>query len=166
MHIFYRELSITEGMTVFAQPRHSRLIVGKEASMPKGMALFTAVIEQGRPIKCWKCGCVADRWIFGQHKNEQGRKPTMNLYAVRYPKPTRKNPKPCSELVMMTRDHIIPRAEGGVDDVENLRPGCEICNHARGSNMNKADIAFMEAHPHLVDNMKNVRHKQRKRNTN
>lgn len=154
MYVFYRELTIDEGTEVVAQPRHSRLIVGKEASMPKGLPLFMGLIEKGEQIKCWNCGCVADRWIFGQHRNEQGRKPTMNLYAARYPKPTRKNPRPPHQLVMMTRDHIIPRAEGGVDDVENLRAGCETCNHDRGSNMNKADIAFMEANPHLVDDMR------------
>lgn len=154
MYVFYRELSIGEGVAVATQPRHSRLIVGKEASMPKGLPLFTGLIEKGEPIKCWKCGCVADRWIFGQHRNERGRKPTMNLYAIRFPKPTRKNPNPPHQLVMMTRDHIIPRAEGGVDDVENLRPGCETCNHDRGSNMNAADRAFMAANPHLVDDLR------------
>jgi len=51
---------------------------------------------------------------------------------------------------MMTRDHIIPKSLGGIDSVQNLRPGCEVCNGGRGSKMNKADKKFMTDHPELI----------------
>jgi 5-methylcytosine-specific restriction endonuclease McrA len=52
-------------------------------------------------------------------------------------------------LVMMTRDHIVPVSLGGLNDVENLRPGCETCNGRRKSTMNKEDTEFMEKNTHL-----------------
>jgi len=35
-----------------------------------------------------------------------------------------------------TADHIIPRAHGGGDEPENLRPACQRCNAARGTSPN------------------------------
>lgn len=32
-----------------------------------------------------------------------------------------------------TADHLIPRSEGGTDDLENLRPAHQACNSARGA---------------------------------
>jgi len=32
-----------------------------------------------------------------------------------------------------TADHIIPVAEGGTDDIENLIPACLLCNEKRGT---------------------------------
>lgn len=29
-------------------------------------------------------------------------------------------------------DHIIPEKKGGTDDIENLMPACETCNHYKG----------------------------------
>jgi len=30
-------------------------------------------------------------------------------------------------------DHVIPRSQGGTDDIENLRPACQRCNSKRGN---------------------------------
>lgn len=35
-----------------------------------------------------------------------------------------------------TADHVTPRAEGGDDAADNLRPACGPCNSARGLNPN------------------------------
>lgn len=38
----------------------------------------------------------------------------------------------------MKIDHIIPQSKGGTDDLDNLMPACEICNHYKDShNLNK-----------------------------
>jgi hypothetical protein len=63
----------------------------------------------------------------------------LNLYAA-----------PGGRITMMTRDHIIPRSLGGSDAVQNLRPGCEDCNGARGNALGPAELEFMLANPHLV----------------
>lgn len=147
MMIFYKELSLEEGFEVSRLDKHSRIVAGREVSTAAGIRLYESM--RGTPIKCWRCGCVADRWISCRGQNDHSR-PTLNLFAMFTPRKTRRTPHPIPRLVMMTRDHIIPKSKGGVDDVANLRPGCETCNVARGNNMNAADIAFMEANPQLI----------------
>lgn len=38
---------------------------------------------------------------------------------------------------MMTRDHIIPKIEGGSNDVENSQPMCSTCNGNKSAQMDK-----------------------------
>ena len=147
MFIFYKEVGLEEGFELSLIPRDSRIVAGREVSTASGLALYQSL--RGSPIKCWSCGCEASLWISCRGQNDNSR-PVLNLFAWYTPKKTRKNKRPTPRLVMMTRDHIIPRSKGGVDDIENLRPGCETCNVHRGNNMSAADIAFMEANPHLV----------------
>lgn len=33
----------------------------------------------------------------------------------------------------LTRDHVVPRCQGGTDDVDNMRPAHNLCNTRRGS---------------------------------
>ena len=146
--IFFKELSLEEGFAVADLPKHSRVVGGKEVSLASGIGLYNSL--RGQVIKCWKCGCVADRWVASLGMNDKKSKPVLNLYASRVLPPSKKHPYEISRLVMMTRDHIIPKSYGGMDVVENLRPGCEICNGQRGSNMNKRDLAFMAKNPHLI----------------
>jgi 5-methylcytosine-specific restriction endonuclease McrA len=148
--VFHKELTLREGFLVSELPKRSRLINGREVGLCSGIKLFTAM--QGRPIKCWKCEAVADRWILGKGKNDKLSSPTLNLYATRTVKRKMFGKKRVlQELVMMTRDHIIPKSLGGVDLNENLRPGCEDCNSDRGHAMDEADLLFMANHPHLID---------------
>jgi hypothetical protein len=146
--IFYKELSLEEGFQLAELPKHSRIIAGREVSLASGIELFQHF--RASPIKCWKCGCQADRWVAAKGKNDKISKPVLDLFATKHIPASKKNPA-YSRIVMMTRDHIIPRSMGGVDAVENLRPGCELCNGQRGSNMSKSDMAFMRAHPELIN---------------
>lgn len=36
-------------------------------------------------------------------------------------------------LILMTKDHIIPKSKGGVDHLYNLQTMCENCNHRKGN---------------------------------
>lgn len=134
--IFYKELSIDEGFDVLEKPKHSRLVGGREVSQCSGWSLFKTF--EGRPITCWKCGCAADRWVADKGPRHMG-SPVLNLYGTRH-----------GVLVLMNRDHIIPKSLGGVDDNENLRPACEVCNGGRGNAMTEEDLQFRRDHPHLV----------------
>lgn len=146
MMIFYRELGLEEGFEISKLQKNHRIVAGREVSTASGIMLFESL--RGSPIKCWCCGCVADRWISCVGANDNSR-PTLNLFATKHVRKT-KNRAAYSMIVMMTRDHIIPKADGGIDDIENLRPGCEICNGARGTKMTEADQWFKDTHPHLV----------------
>lgn len=138
MFIFYKELTLNEGFEVLSTARNHREIDGVKISAPSGTALWKNCIETNSPLKCWHCGVEADRFIVKHHANDTNKPPVLDLFAH-----TGKT------LVMMTRDHIIPRSLGGIDDVDNLRPGCETCNNKRKSTMNEEDTKFMKDNPHL-----------------
>lgn len=148
--IYYKELSLEEGFAKLAIPRESRIIAGRECSSASGAPLFKALYHSGQKIKCWHCGIEADRWIMMQGKRELSSKPVLNLFATQISPPSKRRKYPIPQLVMMTRDHIIPKSFGGVDSVENLRPGCSDCNSMRGVTMSESDLEFMHANPHLV----------------
>lgn len=136
MLIFYRQLSIDEGFALLDLPKHSRLVGGREVSQCSGWALFQTL--RGGPIRCWQCGCEADRWVADKGPRHDGN-PVLNLWGMRG-----------GSLVLMNRDHIIPKSLGGVDDVENLRPACEVCNGGRGNALTDEELRFRADNPHLV----------------
>lgn len=138
MFIFYKELTLEEGFTLLGGPRNTRVIDGAKFSAPSGIALWQHCIETNSPLKCWHCRVEADRFILKLHRNDQNKPAVLDLYA-----------HTGRSLVMMTRDHIIPASMGGVNHVDNLRPGCETCNNKRKSTMNQQDTEFMDRNPHL-----------------
>lgn len=147
MITYYKELPLEEGFALRLIDRNSRIVAGREVSLCSGIALFASINGQ---ISCWQCKCVADRWISDKHENHYGR-PVLNLYATKHHKPTPRKPHARSEIVLMTRDHIIPKSLGGVDDLANLRPCCQICNGERGSSMSEQDMKFMSENPQLIN---------------
>ena len=138
MFIFHKELTLDEGFKVLEDPRAKQTVDGIRVSSPCGVALWKHCRESYKPLKCWECGVKADRFIVKHHKNDQNKPPVLELFA-----------HTGKALVMMTRDHIVPKSLGGLDDVANLRPGCEKCNGRRKSTMNKEDTEFMINNPHL-----------------
>lgn len=140
MHIFHKEVSLEEGFRILDEDdKESRLLSGKKISRASGWLLFKSM--QGQEIKCWNCECIADRWIAEKGRSDKMGSPVLNLWGTAAD----------GHLVMMTRDHIIPKSKGGVDDIANLRPGCADCNSSRGNVINKADREFMKAHPELIN---------------
>jgi hypothetical protein len=141
MLIFYSELPIEQGFEVLDKPKHDRLIRGRQVSACSGWNLFKTL--QGQPIKCWSCGCEADRWIADRGKNNLVGHPVLNLYGIK---------DDC--IVLMNRDHIIPKSLGGTDALENLRPACEVCNGARGNSLTPEELQFRKDNPHLVSDVR------------
>ena len=73
-------------------------------------------------VKCVVCG------LEGQYFVKERPEPTqvwhLNLYAV-----------VDGEEVLMTKDHIIPYARGGKNQLDNYQPMCQPCNLAKGTTM-------------------------------
>lgn len=137
MLIFHKEVSLAEGFLVLSKGKEDRLVGGKRVSGCSGWGLFK-ILAPG-PIQCWNCGCAADRWIADKGQNDKIGVPVLNLYGTRSD----------GQLVLMNRDHIIPKSLGGIDNIANLRPACEICNGQRGNLITPAELDFKTANPHL-----------------
>lgn len=83
--------------------------------------------------KCVGCHRVGSLWILEAHRHKEP--PHLNLYHV--------GEEECGEwknlckdgLVMMTKDHIIPRSKGGPTNLENLQTMCAICNGKKGDQL-------------------------------
>lgn len=83
-------------------------------------------------LSCVRCGVVADRIITWQESAQLGTdRIHVDLFASRND----------GSLVMMTKDHIIPRSKGGPHALVNLQPMCSNCNEK------KAD----KDEPHYID---------------
>jgi 5-methylcytosine-specific restriction endonuclease McrA len=135
MQIYFSSCNLEEGFDLLDKERRDdRLIRGQAVSRPSGWALFSSL--RGSPIRCWHCGCVADRWVAEKGRRDRHGPPVLNLF---------------SGVKMMTRDHIIPKSLGGVDHVANLRPGCSPCNEARGNEVDPEVTRFAQEHPELID---------------
>lgn len=74
-----------------------------------------------RSLSCAACGLEGTQCLLDLQPG--AKKPHVNLYATEN-----------EELVLMTKDHIVPVSRGGSDDPSNLRTMCAPCNHVRGNN--------------------------------
>jgi 5-methylcytosine-specific restriction endonuclease McrA len=72
---------------------------------------------------CVKCGIKGKFFSLEKHSNDTKSKLHFNLYAV--------GPK---GPVLMTKDHIVPKAKGGADTIDNLQPMCSHCNMKKADN--------------------------------
>jgi hypothetical protein len=137
--MFLRSLSLEEGFSLVNSGEV--LINGKEFSRCKGFSLFNHYHATGRAIFCPYCEAHANQWVLTRHKNDKANSPVLELFGETAD----------GHLVMMTRDHIIPKSFYGYDVIENLRPMCELCNHSRGNHMDREAIRFMLLNPGLYD---------------
>ena len=82
--------------------------------------------------KCVSCERIGSIWMLQAH--HAGEPPHLNLYHVGEEIAEWKNLSK-DGLVMMTKDHIVPRSAGGATNWENLQTMCTICNGKKGSRM-------------------------------
>lgn len=132
MKIYHSEFNIEEGFELAKHPKSACI------ELSPGHKLYEQAYLSTGKIKCWCCGLEADRWIVEKHKNDLVGRPVLNPYAIK-----------SGVLVMMNRDHIIPRSLGGLNVLENLRVSCEDCNSERANRITKDDKTFILDNLHL-----------------
>jgi len=75
---------------------------------------------------CHKCDLKASFYGIEKHWTEKGKTPYhLNLYGI---------DKDGNEI-LFTKDHIIPKAKGGKNHIDNYQTMCEPCNVAKGTNI-------------------------------
>jgi len=91
---------------------------------------FKVVIDSTRlrlfkkSLKCVECGLEGSIFLLQRGKGEkkQHEPPHLNLYGKDL----------TGNLVLMTKDHIIPKSKGGHGCLSNLQTMCTICNCKKG----------------------------------
>ena len=73
--------------------------------------------------KCVCCGIEGK--YFAKEKGKKCNSYHLNLYAIDNE----------GNEVLMTKDHIVPKSQGGIDNISNYQTMCEPCNMAKGSKM-------------------------------
>lgn len=73
--------------------------------------------------KCAVCGIEGK--FFAKEKFTDQSTYHLNLYAV----------DDNGDEILMTKDHIIPRSKGGIDDISNYQTMCKLCNEAKGNKL-------------------------------
>lgn len=73
--------------------------------------------------KCAVCGIEGK--YFAKERHLQDKTYHLNLYAV----------DDNGDEILMTKDHIIPRSKGGIDDISNYQTMCKLCNEAKGNKL-------------------------------
>ena len=73
--------------------------------------------------KCVVCGIEGK--YFAKERHLQDKTYHLNLYAV----------DDNGDEILMTKDHIIPRSKGGIDDISNYQTMCKICNESKGNKL-------------------------------
>jgi len=107
----------------------------------------------GQPVKMWSlryqtfkqsmvcCQCGVEGIFFALERHSSAVKYGnvryhLNLYAI----------DDEGDEVLMTKDHIVPRAHGGADAVENMQTMCKPCNEKRGCGNAPNFIVFSGCH--------------------
>jgi hypothetical protein len=87
------------------------------------------VFKQSRV--CCSCGLRGEQMILDINPGDQS--PHFNLYGEEE-----------GRLVLMTKDHIVPKSKGGSDTLENYRTYCSVCNNLKGADcLNNKQVAIL-----------------------
>ena len=97
---------------------HTKITVGQYTYNVRHGSLRYLTFDKS--CVCCCCGVVGRRMFLDAHNVGCG-SAHFNLYAEWN-----------NKLILMTKDHIVPRSKGGEDVVENMRTMCTICNGHRG----------------------------------
>lgn len=123
--IYYGQNGLAEGLALYTKGR---------GYAPR---LVRHMIEEGKPLKCWCCGLEPNSVTLMVVRNSDY-EPKLVLTHTSG-----------AAVEVFNADHIIPASMGGRNRITNFRLSCMKCNMDRGTEMNSADLAFLNANKSL-----------------
>ena len=90
---------------------------------------------------CVECGFKGTYFALERHKYQNTGKYHFNLYG--------KDSKGVE--IMLTKDHIVPKAKGGTDDLSNFQVMCAPCNSKKGDNYLTKDQLIHQARFDIIN---------------
>ena len=106
---------------VLFEPEDKKAMVVINGDKIKGNSQrFQTFFTKG--LKCACCGIEGK--YFGKEKDFNAARYHLNLYAL----------DESGNVVLMTKDHIVPRSKGGASELYNYQTMCVKCNIAKGNN--------------------------------
>ena len=88
-------------------------------------------------FKCVQCGTEGKFFIMVKNRSNKGQ--LDNYYHLELVGLT-----PSGQYILMTKDHILPKAKGGKDVLENYQTMCFHCNNAKADNSDEYVSGTME----------------------
>ncbi len=86
-----------------------------------------------KSLECVACGLSGSLFLLEREHNHEPDIGHFNLYAVEN-----------NSLILMTKDHIVPRSKGGKNSIKNYQTMCEICNSIKkAKELNNNEIKQM-----------------------
>lgn len=97
---------------------------------------------------CQHCGVKGTHIIYYRHKNEPENTVHVDTIAVSK-----------TNVILLTKDHILPKSLGGSNKPSNLRVLCRPCNLKRGNTLNDVEVANIVTH--LKDHVDSKQQKEK-----
>lgn len=117
-YIVRTEVSVDQVLPLIGnQPYNRRISIDGVAVGVNSNRLKTYI----KGCKCITCGLEGTVFRLERHKQKHA-KWHLNLYAILSP----------GHYMLMTSDHIVPKAKGGPNCVHNRQPMCQRCNNKKG----------------------------------
>jgi 5-methylcytosine-specific restriction endonuclease McrA len=105
-------------LAVYPEPTDREYVAEGRTYLVNMESLRYFVFQQS--LSCVICGVQGTKFLLQRERKNTGRA-HFNLYA-----------ELPSGLLLMTKDHIIPRIHGGKDILDNMQTMCDTCNAIKG----------------------------------
>jgi hypothetical protein len=123
------------------QRRRLFVIKGVEYNVRMNSARYYTFIKS---LACVCCGLEGTVMMLDMQTKQKHGKPHFNLYTEWE-----------GELVLMTKDHILPKAQGGINHLSNYQTMCTLCNGIKKDMI--LSIEEMRKIPEIADRINRIK---------
>lgn len=113
----------SDGETSYKKKKSSLKVNFDGDIINMGSLRYQTFAEKG--VKCAYCGVEGRYFAKEKHPNSNSVSYHFNLYAI----------DDNGDEILMTKDHILPKSKGGLDNIDNMQTMCTLCNQQKKDNV-------------------------------